>query len=52
MESETDRLPQLDEDSAEFVDTIVLEDSDVMETKELRLLLDPDADDDAQNDES
>lgn len=57
MESDTDRLPQLDEDSAEFVETIVLEDSDVMETRELRQLLDTDAEPsgaekDTQDDES
>lgn len=43
MESDTDCLPQLEEDPAEFVDTIVLEDSDIMATREMRQLLDPDA---------
>lgn len=55
MGSDTDRLPQLDDDSLEFVDTIVLEESDIMETQELRALIDPDAatsadEDDAQDD--
>jgi hypothetical protein len=43
MENDTDRLPQIDEDSAEFADTIVLEDADIMETREFRQLVDPDA---------
>ncbi|HEX7061295.1 MAG TPA: hypothetical protein VF200_04945 [Woeseiaceae bacterium] len=41
MESDTDCLPQLD--PADFVETIVLEDSDIMATREMRLLLDPNA---------
>lgn len=41
MESDTDCLPQLEEDPADFVETIVLEDSDIMATREMRLLLDP-----------
>ncbi len=40
MESDTDCLPQLEEDPADFVDTIVLEDSDIMATREMRQLLD------------
>lgn len=43
MGSDTDRLPQLDEDSGEFVETIVLEGSDIMTTREFRKLVDPDA---------
>jgi hypothetical protein len=43
MGNDTDRLPLIDEDSAEFADTIVLEDSDIMETREFRQLVDPDA---------
>lgn len=45
MGSDTNRLPALDEDSDEFADTIVLTDSDVMKTRELRQLIDPDAED-------
>jgi hypothetical protein len=41
MGSDTDELPQLDE--ADFADTIVLTDSDVMATREMRQLLDPNA---------
>lgn len=41
MPSDTDRLPQLDEE--DFIETIVLEDQDVMETREMRQLLVPDA---------
>ncbi len=41
MGSDTDRLPALDEN--DFVDTIVLTDSDVMATREVRQLLDPNA---------
>ncbi|HLT92072.1 MAG TPA: hypothetical protein VKZ85_14155 [Woeseiaceae bacterium] len=40
MQSDTDRLPQLDED--EFIETIVLDEDDVMATREMRILLDPD----------
>lgn len=43
MERDTDCLPQLEEDPADFVDTIVLEDSDIMATREMRQLLDPNA---------
>lgn len=43
MGSDTNRLPALDED--DFADTIVLTDSNVMETREVRQLLDPDAED-------
>ncbi len=41
MGSDTDQLPQLDED--ELADTIVLTDTDVMATREMRQLLDPNA---------
>ena len=41
MGSDTDELLQLDE--ADFADTIVLTDSDVMATREMRQLLDPNA---------
>lgn len=43
MGSDTDELPQLDE--ADFAKTIVLTDSDVMATREMRRLLDPNAGD-------
>lgn len=43
MGSNTDRMPQLDE--ADFVETIVLTESDVMKTREMRALLDPNASD-------
>lgn len=43
MGSDTDQFPQLDE--ADFADTIVLTDSDVMATREMRKLLDPNAGD-------
>jgi hypothetical protein len=49
MGSDTDRLPALDE--ADFADTIVLTDSDVMATREVRLLLDPDAVDEGEDEE-
>lgn len=41
MGSDTDELPELDE--ADFAKTIVLTDSDVMATREMRRLLDPNA---------
>ena len=41
MGSDTDSLPALDE--ADFADTIVLTESDVMATREMRQLLDPNA---------
>lgn len=41
MADDTDRLPELSEDFDEFAETIVLEESDVMATRELRQLLDP-----------
>jgi hypothetical protein len=41
MQSDTDRLPQLDEE--DFIETIVLDDEDVMETREMRQLLVPEA---------
>jgi hypothetical protein len=41
MGSDTDRLPALDE--ADFADTIVLTESDVMATREVKQLLDPNA---------
>lgn len=41
MGSDTDSLPALDE--ADFADTIVLTESDVMATREVRQLLDPNA---------
>lgn len=47
MGSDTDRLPQLDEDPAEFIETIVLEDSDIMATREMRALINPDLQDSA-----
>ena len=41
MGSDTDSLPALD--AADFADTIVLTESDVMATREMRQLLDPNA---------
>lgn len=41
MQSDTDCLPQLDEE--DFIDTIVLDEDDVMATREMRQLLDPGA---------
>lgn len=49
MGSDTDRLPALDE--ADFAETIVLTESDVMATREVRLLLDPNATADDEDDE-
>lgn len=49
MGSDTDRLPALDED--ELADTIVLTESDVMATREVRLLLDPNAEMDEADEE-
>lgn len=46
MGSDTDRMPALDVNADEFADTIVLTDSNVMATRELRVLLDPNAGDD------
>lgn len=43
MGSDTDSVPQLDPN--DFAETIVLTDSDVMKTREMRQLLDPDASD-------
>lgn len=43
MADDTDRLPELPEDFDEFAETIVLEDSNIMETRELRQLLDPES---------
>lgn len=55
MADDTDRLPELPEDFDEFAETIVLEESDVMATREVRQLLDPDSeaseDDDSGTDE-
>lgn len=44
MEDHTDSLPRIDE-SADFAETIVLTDSAIMETREMRQLLYPDASD-------
>ena len=49
MGSDTDRLPALDE--ADFADTIVLTESDVMATREVRQLLNPNAAVDDEDDE-
>ena len=49
MGSDTDRLPALDE--ADFAETIVLTESDVMATREVRQLLDPNAAVDDEDDE-
>ncbi|HEX2139162.1 MAG TPA: hypothetical protein VHG33_05565 [Woeseiaceae bacterium] len=44
MGSETDTLPQLD--PADFVETIVLTDSHILEIRDMRLLRDSDTQDD------
>lgn len=44
MKDDTDSLPRIDE-SADFAETIVLTDSAIMKTREMRKLLCPDASD-------